>query len=90
MVPRVPPLGAICGRAQRKGHLRAPSPLLSKLLILYSLAATDRKASQRLPALLGFTGCPSALPSVRKAIARVLGPFMKRRETLLPSDGRGH
>ena len=57
-----------------RGTCYSPA-LLAKLLILYSLAATDRKVSQRLPALFGFTGCPSALPSARKAIARVLEPF---------------
>ena len=72
-----------------RGTCYSPA-LLAKLLILYSLAATDRKVSQRLPALFGFTGCPSALPSARKAIARVLEPFMKHLETLLTSEGWGH
>ena len=68
-----------------RGACYAPA-LLAKL-ILYSLAATDRKVSQRLPALFGFTGCPSALPGARKAIVRVLEPFMKHLETLLASKG---
>ena len=40
-----------------RGACYAPA-LFAKLLILYSLAATDRKASQRLPALFGLAGCP--------------------------------
>ena len=72
-----------------RGTCYSPA-ILAKLLILYSLAVTDRKASERLPALLGFTGCPSALPSARKVIAHVLKPFMKHLETLLTLEGRGH
>ena len=72
-----------------RGTCYSPA-ILAKLLILYSLAVTDRKASERLPALLGFTGCPSALPSARKVIAHVLEPFMKHLETLLTLEGRGH
>ena len=63
---------------------------LSKLLILYALAATDRKAAAYLDSLLGAKACASALWNGRRAAARVLEPFMKHLEKLLVSTGWAH
>ncbi len=64
--------------------------MLSKMLVLYALAATDRKLSRYLESLLGTSACASALWNGRRAAARILEPFMKHLERLLTSTGWGH
>ena len=64
--------------------------MLAKLLIMYALAATDRKLARYLESLLGTSACASTLWNGRRAAARVLEPFMKHLEKLLTATGWGH
>ena len=57
--------------------------MLSKLLVMYALAATDRKLSRYPDSLLGASECASTLWNGCRAAARVLEPFMKHLEKLL-------